>query len=231
MDTILTSIAATHHNTEAQVNAAQSWARHGFRAVSINGYTEEVDRSQYKGVDFVSTADTTNGVLRRPYVMLSAMIDHARSENLERAFIVNSDIEIADPDGRLQHYLSLSETGLVFANRHDHNGDGANPTRYDFGFDAFIIHRKFYDLIPRSMFCMGQTWWDYWIPYRFIRSGVPVHLVKEPLFLHHRHPVQYNAKEWAHMTDHFTWIEGLPKTRNPQAVTNEVYRTIRRHAL
>ena len=133
-------------------------------------------------------------------------------------------------------YKRQSEKGLVFSNRYDHNGDNMNPTRYDFGFDAFIIHRKFFDVLPQSMFAMGQTWWDYWIPYRFIKAGIPIELIKEPIFLHHRHQNQYDQKEWERMTEHFVWIERygqqpyVSNGRNAQRVTNEVYRLIRANA-
>lgn len=168
--------------------------------------------------------------MKAPYVLVSAFIDYARKHDLDHAIIINSDIVLKDPEGKMREHLAASENGLVFANRHDHNGDYANPTRYEHGFDVFIIHRKFFDLIPCSMFCMGQTWWDYWIPYRFIRSGVPIQLVKDPIFLHQRHPIQYDMGEWARMTEHFIWMEQYQGRKQPQQVTNEVYRLIKQHA-
>lgn len=200
------------------------------QVISMNGDGEGIERGEYPGTTFVSTCDTASGVMRLPYVMLSALIDHARKESIDRVMIINSDNELSDPNGLMDRYIAMSETGLVFANRHDHNGDLKNPTMYRYGFDVFIIHSRFYDLIPRSMFCLGQTWWDYWIPYRFVRAGIPIHLVKEPLFLHHRHPQQYNAQEWVRMTDHFCWMENYPRSRQPQSINNEVFRTIMKHA-
>lgn len=199
---------------------------HGLQPISFNS-PGEIDPALYPGVTFVDTYQTTERVMKAPYVLISAMMDHARSESMEHAVIINSDIQLTAP---IDAYLEQSRQGLVFANRHDHNGDNLNPTRYDHGFDAFIIHRDHFHLIPRSMFCMGQTWWDYWIPYRFIRAGIPTFLVQEVLFLHHRHPVQYEGKEWERMTEHFVWIEGLRKGQSPSQLTADTFRTITKHA-
>lgn len=237
MNVILTSISPKHANANAQAIAIASWIDHGYTPVSLNSAKEvEAIRHQYPGVQFVATEANSRNLYKQPYVLIDAFIDYARAEGLPHAMIVNSDIAISDKDGLIGGYLHRSSDALVFSNRFDHNGDGANPTRYDYGFDAFIVNERFYNILPRSLFAMGQTWWDYWLPYRFIKSGVPAHLVKEPLFLHHRHPTQYDQKEWERMTEHFVWMDGYGKKpyisngRNAQVVTNEVYRLIRSQA-
>lgn len=219
---ILTSISPRHYNQQAQSVATATWSEGGYKPVSLNA-PNEVDRSAYPNVKFVDTDQTMKGVMKAGYVMISAFLDHAIKSGAEHLVLMNSDIAIAESIDQL---VDRSSEGLVFANRHDHNGDFANPTPYLYGFDAFIIHRKYFDLIPRSMFCMGQTWWDYWLPYRFIMAGVPVQLASDPIFLHHRHPVQYDSAEWQRMTDHFCFMEGYPK-RQASSITGDVYRKIK----
>ena len=234
---ILTSISPSHVNRDAQRIAVGSWVNHGYLPTSFNA-PEEVDalRGEYPGADFVAAHRNGSGLYRAPYAMISAMIDYAKGAHLDEAMLVNSDIEIRDPDGLLSIYAERAKNGLVMANRYDHNGDGANPTRYEQGFDAFIINRAFFGALPQSLFVMGQTWWDYWIPHRFIKSGHTVETVKEPIFMHHRHQVQYDQKEWERMTEHFAWVEKYPTRgqamsgRLAQAITNDVYRSIRKHA-
>lgn len=206
--------------------------QHGITPVSFNMPNEiEELRHLYEGVEFVSTGRSGAGIHKAPYALISSMIDYAAQCGHDHAFIVNSDISISDPDNRLKGYVEASESGLVFANRYDHNGDLQNPTRYDYGFDAFVVNRKHFDILPQTLFAMGQTWWDYWLPYRFIKSELPIQLVKEPIFLHHRHKVQYDQKEWERMTEHFIWVERYQSARRgPQQTTNEVYRLIRQHA-
>lgn len=234
---LLTSISPAHANEHAQAIAVASWIRHGLLPVSFNSPDDVAILSErYPLVSFIPSSRNGTGLFKAPYALINAFIDYAREMGIDHAFIINSDIAIADPDGLLPGYIARSERGLIFANRFDHNGDDQNPTRYDHGFDAFIIHRNYFSLLPQSVFAMGQTWWDYWIPYRFIRSQVPIDLVKEPIFLHHRHAIQYDQREWERMTEHFVWVERYGKLpyisngRNAQNITNEVYRLIMRHA-
>ncbi len=229
---VLTSISPSHANKDAQAIAVRSWIEHKLIPVSFNSAKEiETLAPLYPGVQFVDCHRTGQVLYKAPYAMISAMLDYAKAEGMEHAFMVNSDIAINDPANTLAQYVEKSKEGLVFSNRYDHNGDNQNPTRYDFGFDAFIVHRDHFHVLPQSLFAMGQTWWDYWIPYRFIQSKVPIELVKEPIFLHHRHNVQYNTAEWVRMTEHFMWMERWTNPRRqPQQVTNEVFQMIKRHA-
>ena len=234
---VVTSISPRHHNAQAQAIAMKSWAYAGMLISSINS-PEECDAlaKEYPTVEFIRSSRASSGLFKAPYAPISAMIDLAIERGAETCILVNSDIELRDPDGILSAYIEMAKDGLIFANRHDHNGDGMNPTRYDHGFDVFIINRIFFRLLPQTLFVMGQTWWDYWIPWRFMESGIPIQLVNEPIFLHHRHPVQYDQKEWERMTEHFAWVEGHPVRgkvmtgRVAQQITNDVYRQIRRHA-
>lgn len=229
---LITSISPSHHNGNAQQQAVQSWLRYTVVAMQHKDEVSAIE-SAYStdGVEVRATERTALGLMKAPYVMINAMVDLAASwPSCDAVVLINSDIEIADPSGILDNYIERSADGLIFANRHDHNGDRHNPQRYEHGFDVFIIHRNFFHVLPQSLFCMGQTWWDYWIPFRFIKAGIPVTLVKEPIFLHHRHPVQYNGQEWVRMTKHFQWIEGYGDTLSPQQVNNTVYKLIKQHA-
>jgi len=187
-------------------------------------------RSTYPDVKFVPTTRTGSILFKAPYALISAMVDYAREAGEDRVLLINSDIVMHDPRGDLSKYQEDMDA-VVIANRHDHDGDGSRISRYDYGFDAFLLSKQHFDLFPQTLFAMGQTWWDYWIPYRFIKAGVRVVTVKEPLFLHKRHRVQYDQKEWERMTQHFIWVENWTSPRKaPQQVTNEVYRFIRQHA-
>jgi len=45
---------------------------------------------------------------------------------------------------------------------------------------------------------MGQNFGgDYWLPFRFIKKGVDVVCIKEAMFYHQTHELQYNNAEWA----------------------------------
>ena len=165
----------------------------------------------------------------KPYVFIYDVLAHFLAGDEDLCIVTNSDIELRDPEGLLMRYAEQARTGIVIANRHDHNGDYQGQV-YPHGFDVFILNRAFVESLPPSLFCLGQTWWDYWLPYRAIRQGLPLTIVREPLFWHHRHVQQHNGKQWERMTEHFTWIENYPKRKSASQVTAEVYQLIRRHA-
>lgn len=165
----------------------------------------------------------------RPYVFIDDIFKEFLATKDELCIITNSDIELRDPANTLASYFDKAREGIVIANRQDHNGDYI-PHVYPHGFDVFILNRAFVESLPPSLFCLGQTWWDYWLPWRAIKQGVPLHKVKEPIFWHHRHPQQHNGKQWERMTEHFQWIEDSFKGQKSQYITNKVYTEIQRHA-
>lgn len=224
MNYAITSISPRHAIGDAQINAVQSWVDRGLKVLSFNAQSE-IDElaDKYPLVTFVRVDRNASGIYKRPYVFISSFIEYAAANELEAVMIINSDIVI---NGDVSQHFAACENGLVFANRCDHNGDFQNPTRYKHGFDVFFIHSKYYGVLHQSLFAMGQTWWDYWVPYRFVKMGLRIHLITDCLFLHARHAVQYDATEWVRMTEHFQWIERyLPKGR-PQDVNNRVFKEI-----
>ena len=51
--------------------------------------------------------------------------------------------------------------------------------RYDLGFDGFFINKKWLHIFPQSILCLGQCFWDFWVPYQSILAGVPAKVIKE----------------------------------------------------
>jgi hypothetical protein len=173
------------------------------------------------------TLRSAKAIYGKPYVFLNDILSHFLDSNADRCIITNSDIELRDPDGHLSKYLDMD--GVVVANRQDHNGDYIGQV-YPHGYDLFILPRSFVESLPPTLFCIGQTWWDYWLPYRAIKQGVPLHMVTEPILWHHRHEQQHSGEQWRRMTDHFMWLEKYTKAKAPNQVTSEVYQLIKRHA-
>lgn len=223
----LTSISPKHNAGDVQFKSVNSWVNVGLKVVSLNSKDEIATmKDQYPMVEFVE-ARTCGNLYKKPYVFINSFIELAEKRGYESVLIINSDIEIR---GDVSHLFKQAETGMVIANRHDHNGDHQFPTRYEHGFDAFFIHAKFYNLFPNTCFVMGQTWWDYWLPYRFIQNRLPIFKPMQELFFHQRHPLQYDAAEWERMTKHFQFVEKYRECR-PQHCTGEVFNTIQKHTI
>lgn len=212
--TVYTCPAPSHVlGAQYQGMCAASWAK--YRHVHL--------ASAEEGGTLARSAKALYG---KPYVFIEDIFAHFLASDADRCIITNSDIELRDDGGALEAYLA--HDGIVIANRQDHNGDYRGQT-YLHGFDLFILTRQFVQSLPPSLFCIGQTWWDYWLPYRAIKQGIPIRIIKEPILWHHRHEQQHNGAQWARMTEHFCWVEGY-KAKSPSNVTAEVYQLIRRHA-
>jgi hypothetical protein len=136
------------------------------------------------------------------------MIDYARKNDYDSVMLINSDIELRDQRKVLGGYLDACERGLVISNRYDHSGNYIKGIRYSYGIDVFVVHKKFYHLFSEAPFVMGQTWWDYWLPYRFVVNDLPIFNIKASIFYHKEHHVQYSAADWMRMCEHFISLEG-----------------------
>lgn len=227
----MTSISPKHANGDSQLQAVHSWQNVGLRVLSFNSPSEiEQLKDRYEGIEFVPVHLTMEGVQKVPYVPIQSFIEYAKTHGIEQVMLINSDIEIRDPQGVIANYCDRAKDGLIFANREDHNGDIVSARRYMHGFDVFIVNSRYYHLLTASMFCMGQTWWDFWVPYKFIVAGIPATLTKEALFYHKSHPVQYDNGEWHRMTQHFQWLVRKWEGRSPSYTTQQVYTLIRQKA-
>lgn len=206
----LTSISPKHVMSHVQPMATKSWADAGFKVLSFNCPNEiSVLKEAFPDVQFIPCYRTMEGVFKAPYVPISAFIDYAKEHDLGQVMLINSDIVLRDEANEFDKYWDWAVNGLVIARRENHDGTFVNRSKELYGIDVFVINCLYYHLIPQSMFCMGQTWWDYWIPYRFIKSNNNVFEVKEALFFHQTHKLQYNREEWIRMTEYFKWIENI----------------------
>ena len=211
----LTSISPKHTNGNNQAEAVKSWKEHGFKVVSLNHPSEiEALKPLYPEVDFIPTERTAEKHFGKKYVMINALLDYAKQAKGDHFLIINSDILLFDKHNVLPGIKQRSEEGITFIKRMDYETDFATSKKYDHGIDAFFIHRKFLDIFPQSIYCMGQTFWDYWIPYRSVEAGVPIFELKEPLAYHKKHDIQYKPEEWVKMGRYFQWENNLERFNN-----------------
>ena len=196
--------------SHVQPMATKSWVDAGFKVLSFNCPNEiSVLKEAFPGVQFIPCYRTMEGGFKAPYVPISALIDYAKEHDLEQVMLINSDIVLRDEANEFDKYWERAVNGLVVAIRQNHDGTFVNRSKEPYGIDVFVINHLYYHLIPQSMFCMGQTWWDHWIPYRFIKSNNNVFEVKEALFFHQTHELQWDWGGWAKMAEYFIWTENI----------------------
>jgi hypothetical protein len=221
---ILTSISPKHHNETQQAEAVASWSGFGYQVYSFNSKTEcDMLRSTYPTVRFVETNRTMDHHFGKSFVCVNALIDWAKTQSEDCFLLINSDIILHCDDDILHKYISASKDGICIARRlnYDESLEAGvlNPDPFLPGFDAFLIHSKYLDLYPQSQFSLGNTHWDYWIPYTAIKANVPVIHIKENIIFHKNHPIQYDNAKWLEMGRYFRWdMKMYQYPDNPQGI-------------
>jgi hypothetical protein len=224
---LYTSISPTHVLGDIQQQAAASWIDAGIAYTTLNAYGEEITIPE--GARAIVTNADARHLYGKPYIFIDDLLDLARRDEVDVAIITNSDIELV---GDLSQQIAESEGAMWMGNRTDHDGDIAKGITYPHGFDIFIIHRDHFKHITPSLFVLGQTWWDYFVPWCMAKAKVPIRRIPNGTIAHRRHPIQYSTADWERMTDHFKFIANAKvfQRLTPSALTHNVFRTITRYA-
>ena len=201
--TIATSIApkaprAPCGEIEKQARAIESWVKLGFRPVSIN-CIEEIDalRESFPQVEFVPAKRDAREVFGKPLIYFDDFLEYFRQGDFEFGGIVNSDIFLAGDEGIIPFIESQARDSLVYGSRI--NVDSLEVLEgevYEQGFDFFFFNKSLIPRIPKTEFCIGATWWDYWAPLIAALEGFQIKRLVGPFAYHVRHRFRWDHKQW-----------------------------------
>lgn len=221
----LTSISPKHPIGSAQQDAVDSWVRNGLKVYSFNHPDEiSVLESQYKNVEFIPTYRTTEVTNGKPLVTLNALFDFAKGQSDEDVVIINSDILLQPCRGLLEyHFATHCDESIGIMNRWDYSSDDlTDAIEYIFGFDVFLIKKKHLFRFPQAIYCLGQTWWDFWVPYRMVQSGGKIHKIRGIIAMHRHHKTQWSQESWERMTKYFAWENDLRWSKSAPQTTGKI---------
>lgn len=208
----ITSIPPVHKNGDHIQNCIATWFNQGYEVHSLNHKEEiEILAPLYPKVKFFPTQRTHKAILGKHYVLISALIDHAKDQDSEHFLFINADVEIYDPYKIQDKLKEWSNDAVIVMHREDYLDDVNMSSRYALGLDGFFINKKFLDIYPQSLMCMGQCFWDYWIPFKAKRSGVKVYSPTQSYLFHKEHTAQYNDANWRTFGEIFMHENGLEK--------------------
>lgn len=217
----ITSIAPKHHYPTRQLECVKSWQQHG-SVISMN-HPSEIDelKATYPMVEFVPTYRTQLAMLSKHYVCVNALVDLIRERKIEAGIIINSDIEIVNWDDKL---ISKVKSGFVYLNRWDYtNDDKSDAVFYNDGIDFFVINHKWAERLPQTIYTLGQTYFDLYLPYSFHQAGVPIFSDKiNPYIYHKKHDAQYSATDWQRFGK-FTGMMINKQNWTPQDISKHLY--------
>lgn len=224
-----TSLSPSPRNKETQLAALESWHELGMEVFCLNSKeeVEELQKTYPDWVNFVVALKTTKHIFGKHYVLINEMLDNFNHKgSADILMLINSDIILKPSNELIKKVKCISDVGLIISSREDYKESYEDGKKYESGFDVFFIHRKFIDVFPASMYSMGQTWWDYWIPYTAIKNDIPLFKIEEPFAFHKAHPIQYATEDWKRMTEYFKFENDISEP-NPQTVNNTILSSIK----
>lgn len=198
-----TSISPKHILPEAQSRAIASWEALELKVHSFNHPSEVAKlKWDYPTVNFIETVRTQEAALGKPYVLINAFLDWFKlNAPDEVVMLLNSDIVLAGEPRLLQKVVAKASLGMVAIRRCDMQS--GHP--YVAGLDGFVFSTRFLNIYPQAIFCLGQTWWDYWFPFHALQNGIPMWLVDKGFAKHEAHNAQYSQEQHARMERYFIW--------------------------
>lgn len=217
--TVYTSIAPKHVLSDEQQRCAASWIDAGYRYVTVNSAADAITVPQ--GAERVDVKASTE--YRKPYIYLNSIIAQAIADNVDVAIITNSDIELL---GDIKAQVAQAKYGMVIGRRINHDGIVAKGKAEQWGVDVFILSREMLHKVPTTPFVLGQTWWDYWLPYWAFTHGHKVYTPTPGNYGHRNHKIQHSPEEWARMTCVFQGLTGYMVGRKPHDTGMAVWKMI-----
>lgn len=202
---LATSIAPG--NAENQSKAVKSWLREGFHVVSINCRREIEELSGlYPQVRFVESNRDARDKFAKPYIYFDEFLDFFKSSGYKRFGLINSDIVLTPLTGEVKDLLlKHTDRALLFGCRMNVDSVEAphDGLMYHQGFDFFFFDEHYLHLFPRSNFCIGLPWWDYWAVMVPVLKGLPARRMLAPIALHRKHEVKWDPNIWKSLGEEF----------------------------
>lgn len=190
----ITSLSPSPGAAPRQAACLASWRASGLNPVALAHPSEIAALGGYGGLEVVPTEDTSVAQFGRHYVRVNAVVDLVVARG-EPALIANADLGIVTRPARLDSLAALARQGLPYLLQWN-TGQGL-PVVEPCGFSAFLLLPEHaYLFRARSFLCLGQPWWDYWLPYAFVADGRPVFTPVPPLAYHEHHEHRWNAQHW-----------------------------------
>lgn len=203
----LTSLSPSEHSLDAQQRAVASWREAGLQVRSFNHPSEIGVLSSLYDVELVSVEQTSASLFGRHFIPINRMLTWAAEEDVT-ALLINADIELRLAPEQLDRARRSADGGLCYFIRFNHDGDLARATREPYGIDAFLLSGPDAGLARESFLCMGQPFWDYWLPDLFAAHGKPLVRVDFPAAFHRQHPLNWSWENWHRCALEFGRITG-----------------------
>lgn len=225
-----TSIAPRHFHEGRQAECIETWLKYG-QVFSINNKEECEQLSKiYPNVTFVETTDTHEGRFGKPYVGLNAILACMRAEG--GGVLINSDIEITPDEIKWNKILETAKDAnkIFYLHRYNYDNEKWRGDIYKDGIDVFFLSPHHLEALPETEYCLGQCYFDIWIPWYLMLKGFKGQTTILPIAFHKNHPAQYKAEHWDYFGQ-YTGRKFMGSKQRSGEITKRMYRFIRGNEL
>jgi hypothetical protein len=221
---IITSLSPFHSNFDSQIDCVKSWKQFG-KVYSLNTYTE-IDQMRLiyeNDVTFIETEKTIKYLVGKNLITINAMVDLAIQLE-EDLLLINSDITI-------DSLPELKQDGITIFSRWDYTDHYGDSKMFQSGFDGFFVPKTFLSILPHSIFAMGNPWWDFNLPLRYMEKNIPVYWEQQKYMFHKIHPTQYDYEQWVQMGEYFRLDFKLEKHLHMGQIATQAMIKIKQHLI
>lgn len=221
---VYTSISPSHILGDVQQRAARSWMCAGIPYTTINAQSERITAPD--GAQCLIAERDGSKLYGKPYIFVDDLLTQAKADDVDVAIITNSDIELVS---NITKHLQLAANHMVISRRIEYKKTPSDGKVYPYGVDLFMLPRRMLDLWPSSQFVLGQTWWDYWLPYWAMKHKERVLMPRVPVIAHKAHKIQHSPEQWHRQTCLFQFLTGYKPLRPAQETGTAIHHYIERN--
>ena len=203
----LTSLSPAQSSVPLTRDCINSWQALGLQVRAFNHPGEIAGLAKLYDVDFVPVPETAAPIFGRHFVPIKVMLDWAAEQDVP-VLLLNSDIALQMADWELKRVRWLSDGGLCYFIRYNHDGNAARAQREPYGIDAFLFHGRDAAQFPDSFLSMGQPFWDYWLPHTFAARHRSIYTVEFPAAFHRNHQTRWSWENWHRCAIEFARMTG-----------------------
>ncbi|MDP4114572.1 MAG: glycosyltransferase [Bacteroidota bacterium] len=200
---VATTIAP--HKIQKQLVAVKSWEDAGLKVISVNTKEEIILlEKNFPTVQFIPT--DRNGIeeFGKPFIYLDDIFKALLDTNCKYCGIINSDIILNVDTNIISFIKEQPQKSLTYGSRLDIRDYTVSQGKfYEFGFDYFFFCRDFISVYPKSKFCLGLPWWDYWMLTIPLLKNYKIIRVISPVALHVWHETNYDHNFWINLGNYY----------------------------
>lgn len=173
------------------------------RCVAVTSLSPNPDRAERQSLCLQSWRDIGLEIIQvnegRPRI--KTLTDAGAATGLP-FLLINSDVEMCGDHTAIEEALALPDS-LSIGVRYNHDSalNRRRSQRESAGLDAFLMTPAMAATIPDLPFTIGMPVWDYWLTHHFRSLGYNFHWIREPLFFHSRHELNWSREDWFRGTE------------------------------